>query len=59
MNTRPSPNADCASRAADSTAPASSDSSRTIRIPRPPPPAAALTMTGIVRSTGIDPGAAS
>jgi hypothetical protein len=45
-NTVASPNADSASRIAACTAPASSPGSATRRIPRPPPPATALTNTG-------------
>ena len=41
-----SPNADAASRRADATAFAISAGSRTMRIPRPPPPADAFTSTG-------------
>ena len=41
-----SPNADLASRRAASTASAYSSSLRTIRMPLPPPPAAAFTSTG-------------
>ena len=42
----PSPNADAASRSADATASASSSGACTTRMPRPPPPNAALTSTG-------------
>ncbi len=59
MNTVPSPNADAASRDAASTASASSSAWRTMRIPRPPPPAAALTSAGMATSSGIESGEAA
>ena len=46
MQTVESPNAACASRAADATASASAAASATSRIPRPPPPAEAFTRSG-------------
>ena len=46
MNTVGSPNADSASRIAASTDPRSAPSSSTLRMPRPPPPATALTNSG-------------
>ncbi len=45
-NTVPSPNADSASRDAAEIASRNPDRSATRRIPRPPPPATALTNTG-------------
>jgi hypothetical protein len=42
----PSPNADAASRRAPATASASRSAERTTRMPRPPPPKAALTSSG-------------
>ena len=51
QNTVGSPNADSASRIAASTAVRSSAGSSTRRIPRPPPPATALTKTGNARSS--------
>ncbi len=50
----PSPNADAASRRAPSTASRSSAAERTIRIPRPPPPKAALTSSGKPIAVGLD-----
>ncbi len=46
QNTRLSPNAPSASRIADSTPSRSCSAVATSRIPRPPPPATALTKTG-------------
>ncbi len=45
MKTVPSPNADLASETARSKAFLNSDTSRTTRMPRPPPPIAALMIT--------------
>ncbi len=47
-----SPNAEVASRFAEASAAAYSPASRTIRIPLPPPPAAALTSTGNAKDSG-------
>ena len=52
QKTRPSPNAASASRIAASMASALSPGSRTTRIPRPPPPAAALITSGNPISSG-------
>ena len=56
IKTLPSPNADSASLDAELMASARSACFSTMRIPRPPPPAAALTMTGILTFGGFSPG---